>query len=228
MPRPSSYVLIKCAKLGDKGTVHCLMGEEVPRITGGYGGWNVADRPRKRASIEYEGLPPLQMQLEVVLDAWGWDIPRDSVNDDLEALEKMASPLASGGRNAPPPSVTIEGKAIPRDKTVPWVIEDIEWGSTIVGTEGQVLRQTAQLTLLQADVMEHERKLGPTRIRTPRPPGSQPTSKFHWKKGDTWMKVAKRLMGSAKHATVLARHNGFRRPKKPKVGYKVKVPRVDT
>lgn len=219
-PQPSAFVTLRCPGL--KSSVRALMGEDVPRITGGYGGWDVVDRPRKRGTVEYAGPDPLRMELEIVLDAWGWDIPRTNVNDDLKDLEDMASPR---GENRPPPSIKVDGKAIPRDKSMSWVIDNISWGTSIVGTEGQVLRQTAQLQLIQADIFEHARKLGPTKIRAPRPPARGGRPPYRWKKGDTWARLAQRFMGDSKKAGELARFNKYRLGKNPPVGYIVKVPR---
>lgn len=216
-PSPSSYVTITCKELGE--SIRTLLGEDVPRIVGGYGGWDTIDRPRKRGAVEYAGPGPLQLQLEIVLDAWGWDVLKDNVNTDLLALESMSKP---SGANKPPPTVTVTGKAIPQDKSMPWVIDNITWGTTILGTEGQVLRQTAQLDLLQADVAEHMRELSPTKARAP---VRNPHKPYHWKKGDTWARVAKKLMPGVPYAArKIQKFNGFRPGMTMKVGQLVRVP----
>src|SRR6187397_3354720 len=98
--RPSNYIIIRCPD--HKSAVVALMGTDVPRITGGYGGWKQIDKPRKRSVIEYQGIAPLEMQLELIFDAWGEDAKITNVDTDLVELEAMTEPL---GLNQPPPKV---------------------------------------------------------------------------------------------------------------------------
>ena len=220
--RPSNYIIIRCPD--HKSAVVALMGTDVPRITGGYGGWKQIDKPRKRSVIEYQGIAPLEMQLELIFDAWGEDAKITNVDTDLVELEAMTEPL---GLNQPPPKVFIEGKAIPRDRSTPWVITSITWGTTIRNTEGETKRQTLQLTLLSADAIEHSRSAPkPTRARNPRSPSNQRKRVYIWRKTDTWPQVALRLMGDKKYAIAIIDHNKFRPGHKMKAGDKIKVPRV--
>jgi hypothetical protein len=206
----------------NNGPVIALMGADLPRITGGYGGWNVVDRPRKRGAVEWEGPEPLRMELEIVLDAWDYAYPLNNIHDDLLAIERMASPV---GVNLPPPTVHVSGKVIPRTTAVPWVIENIVWGTAINGTQKQVLRQTAKITFLQADLLEHQRELSPTKARAPRPPGLASRKPYKWKQGDTWPRVAHKLMPKVKYAArKIQKFNGFRPGMKMKVGQLVRIP----
>jgi len=218
------YITLTCPALDKPDKVMVvkgLMGEDTPRITGGYGGWEVVDRPRKRAMIEYKGIEPVELELEIVFDAWGEDVSITNVDTALANLESMTAPT---GKNLPPPLVYIECKSVPKPKAVPWVISNITWGTTIRNTEGETKRQTAQITFMQADAKEYGRLVPkPTKARDPH--RNLPRT-YTWKKGDTWPIVALRLMGDKKYSTTIIRHNKFRKGHAMKVGDKIKVPRV--
>jgi hypothetical protein len=222
MARASAYITIRCP--AHKTAVRGLMGTDVPRITGGYGGWRQLDKPRKRGTLEYEGIEPLEMQLELILDAWGEESRVTNVDTDLVELEAMTVPV---DLNQPPPTVFVDGKAIPRDKSTPWVITAITWGTTIRNTEGETKRQTFQMTLVQADAIEHARTAPkPTRARNPRSPSNTRPRTYTWKKKDTWPQVALKLLGDKKLAIKIIDYNKFRPGHQMKVGQKIKVPRA--
>jgi LysM repeat protein len=206
-----------------------LCGPNPPKIVSGYGGWEVINRPRKRGTIEWGGVEPLRMRIDFLLDAWGYDTAYDNVNDAVEILDTMASPVKEG---VPPPIVRVTGSTVPRGRDVQWVIEELDWGDTIYNTEGDILRQEALVTLLQADAAEHLRKLSPSKKRQQRPKprrSGQPVGHvrggvYRWKKGDTFGKLAERFMGGAKYAAQLMRFNNIRDPKTVRVGDIIRFP----
>jgi hypothetical protein len=219
------YITVRCPALKDDNgaelSARGLMGTDTPRITGGYGGWNTINRPRKRGSIEYAGINPIEMELEIVFDAWGEDVNITNVDTALAHLERMTIPT---GKNLPPPMVYVDSKSVPRPKTTPWVIRNITWGDTIRNSEGETKRQTVQIQFIQADETEYGRLVPkPTKARNPH--RNTPRT-YLWKKGDTWPIVALRLMGDKKYAITIIRANKFRPGHKMKVGQKIKVPRV--
>jgi len=215
------YITITCPALKIDPPVKGLMGEDTPRITGGYGGWETIDRPRKRGRIQYKGLSPVEMQLEIVFDAWGEDVAITNVDTALSNLEAMTIPTSN---NRPPPRVYIDCKAVPKPRSVPWVITDITWGTTIRNSEGETKRQTVQITFMQANTVEYGRIVPkPTEARNPH---RNMPSRYTWKKGDTWPIVALRLMGDKKYAIKIIDFNNFRPGHAMKVGDKIKVPRV--
>lgn len=233
MAHPSHFVKFKCGAIpAPKNEFEALMGTDVPRITGGYGGWQVVDHPRRRGGIEWVGVQPMEMQLELVFDAWVKDErERTDIDEQLSILEMMAKPYSKPGDKpdpcAPSPEITVEGKAMPRGKAVPWVITDLDWGSTIYNTEGDMLRSTVQVTLLQANSAEYGRpKANPTEARNMTPPGHVRGGVVRWKKTDTWAKLAQKYMGNKKHALKLMQHNGYRKGQKVKVGTVIRFPRI--
>lgn len=232
MAHPSHFIKFTCAAIpAPKNEFEALMGTDVPRITGGYGGWEVVDHPRRRGSIEWVGVEPMEMQLELVFDAWAKsDRERTDIDEQLSILEMMAKPYSKTEKPDPTatsPEVHVSGKAMPRVKAMPWVITNLTWGSTIYNTEGDMLRATVGVTLLQADQAEYKRPgANPTEARNIRPPGHVRGGVYRWKKGDTWAKIAQRFMGSKKHATELMRFNKKRKGDKIKVGFVVRFPRI--
>ena len=206
-----------------------LCGPNPPKIVDGYGGWLVVNRPRKRGTVEWEGISPLRMKIDFLLDAWAFDTKYDNVNDAVETLDRMASPVKEG---VPPPIVQVTGNTVPRGRNVEWVIEELDWGDTIYNTEGDILRQEALVTLLQADAAEHLRKLSPSKKRqqkpkprrTGQPVGHVRSGVYYWKKGDTFAKLAARFMSGPKDGPALMRFNGIRDPKTVNVGDIIRFP----
>jgi hypothetical protein len=219
------YITIKCPALktedGKEIEIKGVMGEDTPRVTAGYGGWNIIKRPRKRGSIEYEGIEPIRMELEIVFDAWGEDVNITNVDTALSHLDRMTIPT---GKNLPPPLVFVDSKSVPKPRITPWVINNITWGTTIRNSEGETKRQTVQIEFIQADETEYGRLVPkPTKARNPH---RALPRRYTWKKGDTWPIVALRLMGNKKYAITIIRANNFRPGHQMKVGQKIKVPRV--
>ena len=228
MPAPGlSYVRFISPPIEKEMTGLC--GPNPPKISAGYGGWEVIERPRKRGSVEWNGIAPLEMRIDFLLDAWGFDTKYDNVNDAVEVLERMASPVKEG---VPPPWLNVTGNTVPRGKNVKWVIQELDWGDTIYNSEGDILRQEVLVVLLQADAAEHLRNLSPSKKRQQKPPPGR-TGKpvghvrggvYRWKSGDTFARLAARFMGDAKYAAQIMRFNGIRDVRTVKVGTIIRFP----
>jgi hypothetical protein len=208
------------------------LGRESPRITGGYGGWQQVERPRRRATVEWVGVEPLEITITVLMDAWALDpvngmaTQSERINEvasDIKKLDTLAKPAAMGG--LPSPTMMVEGPLIPFGKKngLLWVISGLKWGDTIFNTQGQILRQEATITFLQADGGEHIRVTGPVAKR----PGGKgkPIPQYHiWKKGNTFELIAIKYYDDPTYRTAIMRLNGVRNWKNVKVGTKIKLP----
>lgn len=113
-----------------------------PRVTGGYGGWEIVDRPRRVGITQWMGREPLQMDINMVLDGY---IGSDTVEFDITKLERMALP--HGNRH--PPTIDLRGSAVPyADADLPWLINRLEWGDAIRLKNGDRVRQFVTIGFL--------------------------------------------------------------------------------
>jgi hypothetical protein len=119
-------------------SVVCWMGNDPPKISAGYGGWEVVERPRRAGLTQWTGREPFQVQISIVLDGW---IDRQPIDYQIDRLERMAMPYKKE-----PPVIMVIGGAMPH-AGLDWVIETIDWGDAIKNTDGETLRQEGVVTL---------------------------------------------------------------------------------
>jgi hypothetical protein len=115
-------------------------------MTGGFGGWEVVDRPKRVALTRFKGKDPYRMDVPILFDGWSDDASQEV---QISTLARMSEQPAE---QQPPPTLTVDG-AVPRDDLT-WVIETIDWdGSNVIwDMQNGVpvrLRQSAVVHLLQ-------------------------------------------------------------------------------
>lgn len=111
------------------------LGVNPPKPSEGYGGWAVVARRRRRGLVEWEGAPPLKMDVEFMLSRFKDGV---SVEPRIESLEQMAG--IGGGE---PPVVYWYANAMHDNHEDPdrmWVIEDIQWDVIDSNDYGNVVR----------------------------------------------------------------------------------------
>lgn len=113
------------------------LGAESPKITGGVGGWEITGRPRQVSMTTWAGVEPFQVALSVMLD--GYAAGR-SVESELRTLVA----IARGDGESQPGLCRVTGIALPVDR---WVIEAMEVGDALLGSDGERTRQPLTLTL---------------------------------------------------------------------------------
>lgn len=124
--------------------LECRLGENAPRISGGYGGWQEVERPKKMPLTEWQGSPPYRMEVDLLIDGWA---AGTSVEAGVAILERMGR---DPGGDAPPPFLRIRlPSGSPRSPKIAWVIENLEWGDSLRLRNGKRTRQAVTVTLLQ-------------------------------------------------------------------------------
>jgi hypothetical protein len=132
-------VTVRTAR-GPRLSVTALMGENGPTMIGGYGGWEVVDRPRRIGLTQWRGRSPYSMTLDLVLDGFKQG---DEVEIDISRLERMALPDVKE-----PPVVEVKGSAVPHDD-LEWIIETLEFGTALRKNNGRRVRQEVTITFLR-------------------------------------------------------------------------------
>lgn len=175
--------------------VTALRGNTVPKLTGGWGGWEIRERRRRRAATSWTGREPLQMDLPILFDGWG--IFPESVDADVQTLRLMAT----GDNFQEPPTVFIDG--FTPAAGVKWVINNFEWGDDVKWTRDPQtgidirVRQDVIVQLVQF-VEEDTVKVVPTAGV----PGIWITQD-----GDTLRKISKTTYGNGKYWQQIAKAN---------------------
>jgi hypothetical protein len=143
MSPPNRYYYVFTADTGS--VVRVLRGPDPPKMTGGAGGWQIINRPRRVGITQWTGFEPYQMEVPVFFDGWH---AQESVEDDIRRLNQMQL----GSDYQPPPTVSIDG-ALPVVGAT-WVISTIDWGDIVYWKQMPTgdfvrLRQDAIVHLLQ-------------------------------------------------------------------------------
>jgi len=101
--------------------VKLLMDAAAVSITGGHGGWEVIDRPKRTSITRWKGKTPYTMDLPVVFNGIS---QYRNMEADIQTLIKMAEPV---GHLKEPPTIRVIGSALPLAGTRWWVIADMSW-----------------------------------------------------------------------------------------------------
>lgn len=225
-------------------TVVAIVGQTPPVPADGYGGWNLINRPRRKALTEWDGINPLRVLVPVIL---GVKPGRGGVADgralniscapDRLALERMAMPPAVG---AEPPQISVSGP-VPHATSGPWVIESFDWDQApIYNAAGVLVRHAVTVHLLEyvrddrlaldLNAAAHARRSSTTKsasaARTAGGSSNQATRQkvYVVRAGDTLSSIAARVLGNYKRWTEIASLNSIRDPKSIAIGQKLRLP----
>lgn len=216
-----------------KMSVTTLLGDGTATPTGGFGGWSIKSRPKRKGMTRWDGGEPMSIDIPILIDYFV-EQRGDLGERDCKTLEKMAGGLDDDE----PPLIQFDaGGAIPHDRYdnpgVDWVIEDIQWGDCIRSVNGNRQRQAAVVTvrqfidddrLLTAAQKRRKKKKKP---KHPKGPHGSHVKVYTVKKSDLKRGlpgIAAKLLGKASRWHEIAKLNGIRDPKKIKVGQKLRIP----
>jgi hypothetical protein len=120
-----------------------LLGDTAPKITGGFGGWEVTGRPQQIGMTTWQGTDPLGLELSLMLDGF-------ATNTSVEPPLRAILAVARGDDESPSGIVRLQGLPMPIENRagLPWVIENIDFGDPILRPDdGHRIRQPLTLTL---------------------------------------------------------------------------------
>jgi len=215
--------------------VRALRGDTPPVPVGGFGGWSLVARPRRKSLTQWQGIDPFQLQLSLVLDGVRGD---RSVEADCLTLEQMAQPV---GPRLAPPVVTVVG-VVPHPE-LDYVIGDgnagggLSWDAApIYSRSGYRIQQKVTVTLLEyvaadrvaatpAAARARQASAASSASAAAAAGGKAPAARAYTvRSGDTLTSIAARLLGSASRWTELATLNGVADPYTLVIGGQVKLP----
>jgi hypothetical protein len=217
-PSKLGYVTVRSSD--GRFTLTALLGQNLPQLSDGQGGWVEVARDRRPAVIEWDGPAAAKCVLEVLLDGWASGA---SLAGQLAAVAGLC-PLSPVGET---PVMYVSGcPLIP--VTVPWVCQSAVPSDWLLTSSGAVARVTYTLSLLQY-------RLGESVVRNS--PGKAAASKsgtvskakvktYVVKRGDTLPALAARFLGSSSKWRTLAaaQKPALRDPNHLKAGQKLTIP----
>lgn len=200
-----------------QASIDLLMGEEAPTFSGGYGGFEEVERPKRSPIAEWKSPPAKRLELALMLDGFRDD---RAVDGELFQLARLAT---NDGLNAPP-KVRVSGAGVPGDGLIAWYITDFAWTQNALNSAGAPTRVSITLSLIEAVADDAIERTTRDRVRL-----------YEVKKGDTLVKVAASVLGfGGRWRELLAANPKFTKGKKkgkrrrgPKdvvVGEKLRVP----
>jgi hypothetical protein len=98
---------------------------------------------------QWNGKQPVQMEMDIVMDAFK---DHGSIEGQCRDLEKMSFPADQPTSHKPPPIITVTSDLeIPHiGPTVEWLLDDVKWGdNVIVRSTGERMRQDATLIFVR-------------------------------------------------------------------------------
>jgi nucleoid-associated protein YgaU len=104
----------------DKGpSVTVGVDAQTPVLTGGFGGWETVDRPRRTSMVRYKGRTPFTQDISIMFDGWIDGISQESDIRNLERMAVQPKPLEE------PAKIRLAGMALRKDLT--WVIDSLDY-----------------------------------------------------------------------------------------------------
>jgi hypothetical protein len=208
-------------------TFTARLGDGSPTVTGGYGGWDITSRPRRRGLTDFVGVDPMTIEILVLFDNW---VNGLSVEFDILQLERMAGWGDTGGGDPPLIGFNSNG-VIPHDHhdapSHDWVIKDVQWGDADRNKYGNRVRQAATITVLQYvedDTLSDQSSAARNRAKHKHPKHKPYIVTEHDVKKGGLRYIAQHRLGDAKRWHEIAKLNHIRDPKKVKKGQHLKLP----
>jgi LysM repeat protein len=204
------------------------LGDDAPRVTQGYGGWEEVDRRGRTSLTHWTGFKPMGIELDLTFDDLDAGKSVETAVDILEALAGRGRRRPAGG---PPPLIVDTASVMAHDvRTDPdtrWVITDLEFDDdeTIVNHAGNRVRVDVTVHLLQhvSDKRLQDRAAAARQRNKSRKKNSA-TRRYTVKQGDTLQKIARAKLGDAGRWTQIAKLNGLRDPRAVKPGQVIRLP----
>lgn len=173
-----------------RGSKLTLIVTGAPDRGGGVGGWESSERPARAPAKWWKSQPEDTMSLPLMLDLHAIGGP--SLERRLDVLYAMGRPRDDDE----PPTITITGDIAARDKTRPWVMQNITLGDRLWTPTGELRRQQLTVELAGYQPLESITPVRPGRTRA-RLASKRRRREIRSQTGDTLRAIAVRQLGNA-------------------------------
>lgn len=237
MPKPGE---IEFSTATPEMRVVAKLGQALPQITAGYGGWQLVERPRRQSLTQWQGREPLQLAVQIILDKFRvrqeltgpqFQFVSESVELEISKLERMALPPANGKE---PPVVRCNGDVPYGDPDLDWIIESLEWGACIRAAAGRRVRQEATVVMRRyvepvfvklGNAAEARRQASLSKtISRKKKKSTNRTTMAYVQNDDTLITIAVREYGDPTLWREIADANDIRDPKSVVPGQRIRLP----
>lgn len=126
--------------------VTILSGETPPLLIGGYGAWEVSDRPKRKGITRFTGTDPLKQDISVIFNGFIDGMSQEIEISKLDRMARQPNTLVD------PPKLRLVGHALRKDLV--WVITGIDMDTDktiweVIGGNKVRTRQAATVHLLE-------------------------------------------------------------------------------
>lgn len=209
-------------------TIGLLAGDATlsPASSGASGGWQVVDRPKQPAFIQWFDSPPLQIAFSFIID--GHRGPNNVVSVEAGCLNIETLLYPPPGR-LQPPVVKLSGPIPPLAAYKSWVLYNYKEGAAIRTGDGYRTQQEFALTFyeftppVQSDLI-HLSPSESARIALSSSATLSAKQTYIVRSGDTLQRIAAQVLGNYKLAPNIAALNGIRDPSAIRVGQTLVLP----
>lgn len=209
------------------------MGDNAPRIIGGYAKWDIINRTGRKGLTHFTGYDPLVVEIEVFVDAFTTG-DYTAVEQTIAVIEGMAG-RGSKRADGPPPRLHVSmAGAIKIDYQffkASWVMTGVEWDEdgTITQNPPQpegtklVNRLRAPVTLTLTEYID-DTELRTSSAAAAKAKGGSARRTYIVRNHDTLMKIARDELGDAGRWRKIAELNNLRDPRHLKTGQRLRLP----
>jgi hypothetical protein len=115
------------------------------KLSGGAGGWETLDRPRRAAAVGWTGTPALTLELPLVLD--GMEAGGRGIDRSVEPQRNLLNSWGVANRSTGEPVVLAVRGYRTVSPSARWVVQGIEWGEYITGAGGVIVQAFVTVSL---------------------------------------------------------------------------------
>lgn len=173
----------------EHGSQLTLILNAAPDRAGGVGGWQSADRARRRPGKWWQSSPDDTMTLDCTIDQDA--IPGPTVERRLRVLRDMGQPRDDTGGD--PPTIELSGDIWSSDANATWVMSDLKLGERLFYPDGSLRRQQVSVDLERFNDIE---EITAVRVKKTRVKGKRRRHIVHTHTHDTLRTIALRELGN--------------------------------
>jgi len=196
-----------------------------PAANGASGGWQVVDRPKQKAILQWYDAPPLELVFTFVLD--GGSGPRANSVETL--CNRLVSWLYPRPGDMQPPVLSVSGPVSKQALLIDWVLYTFKEVTSVRNADGERIQQSYAVTLYEytpatASVLKHLTPAQSAQVALTSVQSQTSRQIYTVRPGDTLQRIAANVLGNYTLAPQIAALNGIRDPHNLAVGRRLVIP----
>ena len=163
------------------------------------GGWQVVDRPKRTAAIQWYDRSPFQLVIVGILDQSVTHSATTPFEDAVQLRSWLSAPNVAASV-IQPPTVTLKGPVLGNDLT--WVVYSVSWDDALRDASGELIQQNVTITLYEYNppFPSSTQRSSPTATAA-KNNGAGSTRNYTIRSGDTLAGIASQQLKGVKLST---------------------------